>query len=98
MNYLVHVSVHPPQGMARDDWQGLMQAESDYGIEMRRQGHLIEIWRIPGTYQGYSLWDVAGHDEMHSLLAAAPLFAHVDFTVTPLAMHPSTQRWNELIA
>ena len=36
-----------------------------------------------------SVFDVAGNDELHALLAGLPLFPYMDIAVTPLATHPS---------
>lgn len=35
------------------------------------------------------LFDVADHDELHTILTGLPLFPYLDVRVTPLAQHPS---------
>ena len=47
------------------------------------------IWRIVGEYSNFSVFDVAGNDELHELLSGLPLFPYMDIHVTPLATHPS---------
>jgi muconolactone D-isomerase len=44
---------------------------------------------VVGEYSNYSVFDVAGNDELHDLLAGLPLFPYMDIHVTPLAHHPS---------
>ncbi|KAE8765884.1 muconolactone Delta-isomerase [Georgenia thermotolerans] len=96
MLYLVESRVAPPAEITPEDWQRLAQAESDYGIQARRDGHLLHIWRIAGRYAAMSIWEAADHDELHALLCGLPLFPYADLTVTALATHPSTLRWGAI--
>ena len=45
-----------------------------------------------GEYANYSIFDVASHDELHTLLSGLPLFPYMKIHVTPLARHPSSIR------
>jgi muconolactone D-isomerase len=42
-----------------------------------------------GEYANVSIFDVADHDELHTLLSNLPLFPYMQIKVTPLAKHPS---------
>ena len=47
------------------------------------------LWRVAGEYSNISVFDVADHDELHTILSTLPLFPFMDVLVTPLARHPS---------
>jgi muconolactone D-isomerase len=96
--YLVHSQVHPPRDIDPAQWERLTQAESDYGIQARRNGSLLHIWRIAGKYAAVSIWEAADHDDVHTILSGLPLFPYSDLRVTALATHPSTARWDALQA
>jgi muconolactone D-isomerase len=98
MHFLVESRVERPQAMSSEEWERLARAESDYGIQARRGGKLVNIWRIAGQYAAFSLWNVDDNDELHQLISGLPMFPFATFTITALATHPSTVRWNQLRA
>ena len=67
----------------------LVARERAYSQELQRSGTWPHIWRIVGEYSNFSVFDVAGNDELHDLLSGLPLFPYMDIHVTPLATHPS---------
>lgn len=98
MLYLAQSHVNQPPTMDQAEWDRLAQAESDYGIQARRDGKLIDIWRVVGEYAAVSIWSAEDNDEMHRTLSGLPLFAYADIKVTALATHPSTIRWTAILA
>jgi muconolactone D-isomerase len=98
MLFLARSQVNPPASMDAEEWQRLAQAESDYGIQKRREGKLVDIWRIAGEYAAFSLWDASDNDELHETISGLPMFSYATFDITPLATHPSTVRWNAILA
>ncbi len=36
------------------------------------------LWRISGRYANISVFDVAGHDELHPILSGLPLFPFME--------------------
>lgn len=56
---------------------------------MQRAGTWVHLWRIAGQYSNISVFDVADHDQLHTLLSTLPLFPFVQIEVLPLARHPS---------
>ena len=98
MYFLAESRVDRPQAMSSEEWELLAQAESDYGIQARRDGKLVNIWRIAGQYAAFSLWNADDNDELHQLISGLPMFPFAAFTITALATHPSTVRWNQLLA
>jgi muconolactone D-isomerase len=96
--FLVESRVDRPQAMLPEEWQQLVHAESDYGIQARRDAKLVDIWRAAGQYAAFSLWNVDDNDELHQLITGLPMFPFAVFTITPLATHPSTIRWHQVLA
>jgi muconolactone D-isomerase len=84
--------------MSSEEWQRLVHAESDYGIQARRDAKLVDIWRVAGRYAAFSLWNVDDNDELHQLISGLPMFPFAVFTITALATHPSTTRWHQVLA
>ena len=89
MLYLVRMDVTLPQDLSADDTAELLAREKNYSQEIQRDGRWKEIWRVTGEYANYSVFDVADHDELHTILSGLPLFPHMKIAVTPLAAHPS---------
>lgn len=93
MLYMVRSRVNRPKFVSDSDWEQLVTEESDYGIQARKDGHLVDIWRVSGLYAAFSVWDASDNDEFHRVLTGLPLYRYAEFEVTPLSTHPSTVRW-----
>lgn len=89
MLYHVRMDVHPPRDMPSTEFDVLKAAEKTRAEELQRQGIWRHLWRIAGAYANYSVFDVADHDELHTILSTLPLFPYMQVQVTPLARHPS---------
>jgi muconolactone D-isomerase len=89
MLYLVHMVVNIPSDLPADEFAALKEVEKNYSQDLQRDGRWAELWRVVGQYANYSIFDVAGNDELHEILSSLPLFPYMDVTVTPLATHPS---------
>lgn len=98
MLYLVDIQVNKPDTIAADEWEALAKAESDYGMEARRNGKQLHIWRKAGAYAAVAVWDVEDNEELHEILTNLPLFQFLDISVTALVEHPTTKRWASIQA
>ena len=92
MLYMVHMQVELPHDMAPDVAQDIKARETAYAQALQREGKWPHLWRVVGEYANYSVFDVASHDELHTLLSGLPLFPYMRLKVTPLAKHPSSIR------
>jgi muconolactone D-isomerase len=81
--------VNIPSDLAADEFAALKEVEKNYSQDLQRDGRWAELWRVVGQYANYSIFNVAGNDELHEILSSLPLFPYMDVTVTPLATHPS---------
>lgn len=89
MLYLVHMVVNIPSDLPAEEFAALKEVEKNYSQDLQRDGRWAELWRVVGQYANYSIFDVAGNDELHEILSSLPLFPYMDVSVTPLATHPS---------
>lgn len=87
MEFLVRIQTNLPPDLPVDRRTELLDAEAARGVELRSQGVLRRIWRIPGRLANFSLYDVANATELHELLSSLPLWPWMDVEVHPLARH-----------
>jgi muconolactone D-isomerase len=92
MLYLVHMQVELPPTLSAAEADEIKARERAYAQDLQRQGAWQHLWRVVGEYANCSVFDVAGHDELHGLLSSLPLFPYMRIKVTPLAQHPSSIR------
>ena len=90
MLYLVEMTVNVPHGISPEVLEQLKTEEKQRAKELQESGHWKHLWRVVGRYANVSIFDVDGHDELHTLLSSLPLFPFMDIRVTALAKHPST--------
>jgi muconolactone D-isomerase len=88
IEFLVRIDVHLPADMPADQRQELLAAERKRGRELMAGGALKRIWRIPGRFSNYSLYDVQDATVLHDLLTSLPLWSWTTMHVEPLALHP----------
>jgi len=89
MLFHVRMDVRIPLDLDPDVRADLVARERAYSQGLQRSGVWPHIWRIVGEHSNFSVFDVAGNDELHELLSGLPLFPYMDIHVTPLATHPS---------
>ncbi|MBW3667815.1 MAG: muconolactone Delta-isomerase family protein [Actinobacteria bacterium] len=89
MEFLVHMEVGwPPDGdpVERDR---LVAAEAARADELAEAGLVTRLWRVPGRWANYGLWEAPDADALHVAISSLPLFPWIDVDVIPLATHPS---------
>lgn len=90
MLYLVHMIVDIPATIGPEDAARIKSEEKAYSQALQASGKWPHLWRVVGEYANYSVFDVAGNDELHDTLSRLPLFPFMKIAVTPLARHPSS--------
>ncbi|CAB4923228.1 unannotated protein [freshwater metagenome] len=88
MEFLVSIKIQTPHDLPQERFQDLLSRERIRGNELKEQGHIARIWRIPGTRNNVGIWQAADANELHTLVSSLPLFAFMSVEVTPLAVHP----------
>lgn len=88
MEFLVQIRIAIPSNMPNEERDRLKAAERRRGAQLRQEGSLQRIWRLPGQPASVSLYRVAGSTELHETLTSLPLWPWMTVKVTPLAAHP----------
>ena len=88
MEFLVRIDVNLPPDMPAEHRQELLASERKRGRELLDRGALTRIWRIPGRFSNYSLYNVADATILHDLLSSLPLWPWTTIHVESLAVHP----------
>jgi len=89
MLYCVQMDVRIPHDADPARIDRLKAEEKSRAQDLQRAGTWVHLWRVAGRYANVSVFDVADHDELHTILSTLPLFPFMDIAVTPLARHPS---------
>lgn len=92
MEFLVEADIRLPRDLDPAGRERLLDNESRYAAVMRRDGHLVRIWRVPGRSANVAIWDASDATILHLLLVGLPLFPYMSIDVRPLATHPVESR------
>src|SRR4051812_3288234 len=89
MEFHVRIEVRwPPDGDPAHK-SDLAAKEAGRSRELAAAGTLKRLWRIPGRWANYGLWEAPDATALHTVLTSLPFFPWLDIEVTPLAVHPS---------
>ena len=89
MEFLVEITVHWPPDADPERKAQLIKAEAARAHELAQSGHLKRLWRKPGAWGNFGLWQAKDATELHELLSSLPFFPWLEVRVHPLARHPS---------
>lgn len=92
MEFLVKIDIAWPPEKTESEKNRIFEEELVAGQHLARRGQLRRIWRIPGRWANWSLYEVADATQLHAALATLPLFPWMDIEVFPLAEHPNDPR------
>lgn len=76
-----------PDGV-RDD---LRIRERERAMQLRAEGILKRLWRVPGRNATIGLYAAADPAALHDALTSLPMWKWMDITVEALAAHPQEQ-------
>ena len=89
--FLVRTENEIGAGFDPDELARLRAAERERAMQLRREGHLRRLWRVPGRWATIGLYEAADATELHELLASLPMWAYTSVQVEALAQHPQEQ-------
>jgi len=92
MEFLVHIEIEWPASNDPGLKDEIFAAELLQGQKLASEGKLRRLWRIPGRWANWSLYDVADATELHAALSSLPLFPWMNIQVHALAQHPNDPR------
>ena len=87
MEFLVNIEIKWPPDGDPEEKERLFAAELLHGQELARQGYQRRLWRVPGRWANWALWEVEDATELHAKISSLPLYPWMDVTVHPLAQH-----------
>jgi muconolactone delta-isomerase len=90
--FLVEFAVDVPDGTPASEIEQRERAEAVAAADLVRQGHLLRVWKRPGTSgetRILGLYRAGSRTELDALLAGLPLREWMTITVTPLEPHPN---------
>ena len=88
MEFLVRFEINQPESMTSDERERLRGIERARAMELREQGILKRLWRVPGRRAVVGLWEADDATALHEALASLPMFPWMDVSVEALATHP----------
>ena len=92
MEFLVHIEIRWPPDKPVAERERIFAQELEAGQRLARAGALRRLWRIPGRWANWSLYDVEDATALHEALVSLPLYPWMDIEVHPLAEHPNDPR------
>nr|WP_233157387.1 MULTISPECIES: muconolactone Delta-isomerase family protein [Amycolatopsis] len=72
-------------GQTRDR---LREAERGRAMQLRAEGVLKRLWRVPGRNATIGLYEAEDPATLHDALTSLPMWPWMDVTAEPLATHP----------
>lgn len=88
MLFHVQMAVRLPRDMDPTAVKRLQAQEKEVARQLQVDGTWLHLWRVAGTVENVSIFEVAGPDELHEVLNSLPLYPFMDVTVTALSHHP----------
>lgn len=92
MEYLVKIEINWPADAPAERKEQIFADELLRGQRLAAEGKLCRLWRIPGRWANWSLYDVRDATELHEALSSLPLYPWMDIEVHALADHPNDPR------
>jgi muconolactone D-isomerase len=90
--YLVQLETALPPLMAESERDALLAREAVRGAELRDDGTIQHIWRLPGRLANVAVWSAADPAALHDAICSLPAWPWMTVTVTCLASHPLQAR------
>lgn len=82
------IEVRLPDRLDDDARAQLLAAELARGRELKRNGVIQSIWRVPGAQRNVGIWRTEDADALHEAICSLPLYPWMSTQVTALAGHP----------
>ncbi|MGX7681787.1 muconolactone Delta-isomerase [Jatrophihabitans sp. DSM 45814] len=92
MEFLVEFEIDVPDGTSTSEVDDREKAEAVAAAGLVDAGHLVRVWRLPGTPDEtkiLGLYRADSEAQLDELLVALPLYDWMHVTVTALQPHPN---------
>jgi muconolactone D-isomerase len=89
MEFLVTTELNLPPGVDPVERDRLYAEERKRGFELKAEGSIVRIWRIPGApWKTVSIREAADPEALQRDLETLPVFHWLKIDVIALARHP----------
>jgi muconolactone delta-isomerase len=88
MEFLVRAATHLPPTLSPDEVAALRADERALAMQLRADGILKRLWRLPGQQGTLGLYETKDATHLHAVLSSLPLFPYLTVEVEALATHP----------
>ena len=89
MEFLVEMQVGWPPDGDPEQKKMLIEGEHKRAVELAKAGTLKRLWRVPGRWANFGLWEAPDATELHKAISSLPFYPWLDVKVHPLAKHPN---------
>jgi muconolactone D-isomerase len=91
VEFLVRAQNNLPPDTADETREQLRHAERQRAMQLRADGTLKRLWRVPGRNATIGLYEARDPTALHDVLASLPMWRWMDASVEALAIHPQEQ-------
>jgi len=89
MEFLLHIEVTWPPDGDPEERDRRLSAEAVRARELAAAGIIKRVWRIPGRWANWGLWEAEDPTAVHAAVTSLPMWPYLDVEVYPLAAHPN---------
>src|SRR6185295_4400521 len=89
LEFLVEMQVGWPPDGDPEQKKMLIEGEHKRAVELAKAGILKRLWRVPGRWANFGLWEAPDATELHKAISSLPFYPWLDVKVHPLAKHPN---------
>lgn len=87
MQFLVNIEINWPADADDRQREEVFAAELARGRELAEAGIMVRLWRVPGRWANWGLWEASDATALHDAISSLPLWPWMDVTVHALARH-----------
>lgn len=88
MEFHVAITIRLPGDLTVERRAELLAAELERGRQLRAEGTIERIWRVPGGLRNVGIWHGADAGALHDAIASLPCYPWLEADVIALAPHP----------
>jgi muconolactone D-isomerase len=92
MEFLVNIEVRWPADGDPEQRRRIVEAEVARGRELAEAGIMRRLWRVPGRWANWGVWEAEDATALHAAISSLPLWPWMDVTVHSLAVHANDPR------
>ncbi len=89
MEFLLRIEVTFPPDGDQEEKERRIAAEGVRARELAAEGTIKRIWRVPGQWANWSIWQGADATAIHEAVTSLPMWPYLEVEVYPLADHPN---------